>query len=487
MPVDYVDQSAPKIESNRAFSVRFAKNSIFYFVSQIAGKGLFFLTTVYLARVLGASEYGKFAFAYGFVTLFSVITKFGLDLLTSRDVGENPQLASKYLRTTLSLRSLLSISFLLMMVLAIQILHKSPDVNRLILLLAVTASLHSLAGVGTSLLEALQAFTYRSILNVMMYGFSFVILIAAAGAKPTLDFVGIAFLTGALLYCSVSLSVSHLKIAPLKFSFDSAFVWHLFKMALPLGLMEIFIGIYYRIDTVLLSFFTTDTIVGWYDAAYTFVYGLRLLPVTVAMVLLPGLTKIHSADVSKATGIYRTTMFYSIAAGVWITFLIAANSPLLVSLVYGEGYDPSANVLRLLIWTCAIMFANAFQGILLVVTQQRLAFLRATLLGAVSNLILNLILIPRWDMQGAAIATVASEMFVFVACAIPLRRYISFSLFGKFTLPPLAGAAVMFWIWNSLVSFHFLLSSVACSLAYLGVLTLLRRVSMTQKSDQAVS
>ena len=109
-------------------------------------------------------------------------------------------------------------------------------------------------------------------------------------------------------------------------------------MALPLGLMEIFIGIYYRIDTVLLSFITTDAIVGWYDAAYTFVHGLRLLPVTVAMVLLPGLTNIYSKNREKAAGIYRNTMYYSIATGVWITFLIAANSSFLVSLVFGKGY-----------------------------------------------------------------------------------------------------------------------------------------------------
>jgi O-antigen/teichoic acid export membrane protein len=472
--VDILEHESHGIESNRAFSVRLARNSVFYFSSQIAGKGLFFLITVYLARTLGAVEYGKFAFAYGFVTLFSVITKFGLDLLTSRDVGENPQLASKYLHASLSLRTLLSIFFLLMMLAVIQVLHKPADINHVILLLAMSAALHSIAGAGTSLLEALQAFSYRSVLNVLMYGFSFVILVSGASGKGTLDFAGVAFVVGAALYCAVSILLSHVKVARIKFSLDSEFLWRLFKMALPLGLMEIFIGIYYRIDTVLLSFFTTDAVVGWYDAAYTFVYGLRLLPVTVAMVLLPGLTNIYSKNREKAAGIYRTTMYYSIATGVWITFLIAANSSFLVSLVFGSGYDPSSNVLAFLIWTCAIMFANAFQGILLVVTEQRLAFLRATLIGALSNLILNLILIPRWNMHGAATATVLSELFVFFACAIPLRGFITFRLFGRFILPPAAGAIVMYFLWSYLSFVHFVVASIACTVVYIGVLLALK-------------
>jgi O-antigen/teichoic acid export membrane protein len=479
VPVNILEKESRDTESSRAFSVRLARNSVFYFSSQIAGKGLFFLITVYLARTLGAVEYGKFAFAYGFVTLFSVVTKFGLDLLTSRDVGENPQLASNYLHASLSLRSLLSVFFLLIMLVAIQILHKPADINHVILLLAMSAALHSIAGAGTSLLEALQAFSYRSILNVLMYGFSFVILLSGSSENLTLDFAGMAFVTGAALYCCVSLLLSHVKVARVRFSLDSVFLWRLFKMALPLGLMEIFIGIYYRIDTVLLSFFTTDAIVGWYDAAYTFVYGLRLLPVTVAMVLLPGLTNIYSRNREKAAGIYRTTMYYSIATGVWITFLIAANSAFLVSLVFGDGYDPSSNVLPFLIWTCAIMFANAFQGILLVVTEQRVAFLRATLIGAMSNLILNLILIPRWNMHGAAAATVLSELFVFFACAIPLRGFITFRAFGRFILAPVAGAIVMYFVWNYLTFLHVVMALIGCTVVYIGILIALKGVATT--------
>lgn len=454
------------VESGRAFSLRFAKNSIVYFASQVVGKGLFFLTTVYLARKLGAVEYGKFAFSFGFVTLFSVVAKFGLDLLTSRDVGEKPQLAGKYLHATLTLRLLLSAGYIALILIAVLIIPKEFEVKLLILLLALSAALQCYGGAGTALFEGLQLFRVRSILNLVVYGFIFVALLIATQFSTELASAGIAFLIGTFLYCAVSLALCHRLIAPLGWSRDYGFVWSLFKAAVPLGLMEIFIGIYYRLDTVMLSFFSHDAVVGWYDAAYTFVYGLRLLPVTAAMVLLPGLSNLYSKNSSKGLAIYNRIFYYSIAAGACITFLVAAHAYILVSFVFGRGYENAAPVLGILIWTCLIMFANAFQAIFLLVTQQGKFLFRATAFGATSNLILNLLLIPKWNMYGAAIATILSEFVVFLSCAVYLRRFVKFQVVGKFALTPVAGLILMYALWTFSKGTNVLVQSILCITGY---------------------
>jgi len=427
------------------------------------------LITVYLARILGADDYGKFAFAFGLVTLLSVVSKFGLDLLTSRDVGENPAFASRYFHASLTLRLILSFVFLLLILLTIPSIGKPVEVDRLILFLAIAATLQSLAGSGTSLFEGLQLFGYRSILNIFIYGFILIVVVAVTWPHASFDSIGPAFLSGAFLYFLCTMALGHLKIARVRLSFDFHFLWRLFRMAIPLGLTEVFIGIYYRVDTVFLSLIDTDRVVGWYDAAYTFVYVLRLLPVTAALVLLPSLTNVFSRAEKDGVQIYRTTLQASIAAGFLITFLIAANSNFVVSLVFGGEYAPSSDVLKLLIWTCVIMFANAFQGIMLVITQQRGAFFRATALGAGSNLLLNLYLIPRWSMYGAAVATVLSEFFVFLACAAALRRFVSAANYLKMILLPLVGTLLMLAVWLLFGFQHFLLGNFLCIALYLAV------------------
>jgi O-antigen/teichoic acid export membrane protein len=454
----------------KSFYSRFAKNSILYFCSQVAGKGLFFFITVYLARLLGAQNYGKFAFSFGLVTLLSVISKFGLDLLTSRDVGEKPELAEKYLHGAFTLRLILSTLFLLFIFLIIFVIGKPSEINRLIVFLAIAACFQSVAGAGTALFEGLQLFGSRSFLNVCMYGFILVVLIIATWPHGSFEAIGPAFLIGASAYFLTTMMLAHSRIGRVKLSFDSHFVWNLFRMAVPLGLTEVFIGIYYRVDTVLLSLFDTDTIVGWYDAAYTFVYVLRLLPVTAALVLLPSLSGVFAKSEKEGKEIYRTAIRVSIAAGFLVTFLIAVNSEFVVSLVFGKDYGPSADVLKLLIWTCAIMFANAFQGIFLVIVQQRGAFFRATALGAISNLILNLYLIPKWSMHGAAVATVLSEFFVFLACSVYLRKFVDAIAYLKILIVPIIGLALMAILWIFWGSTHFIAGNLVCIFSYLGII-----------------
>jgi O-antigen/teichoic acid export membrane protein len=77
------------------------------------------------------------------------------------------------------------------------------------------------------------------------------------------------------------------------------------------------------------------------------------------------------------------------------------------------------------------MFVTALQGIFLIVIERRNAVLKATAAGAVSNLLLDLLLIPRWSMHGAAVATVISQFVVFLYCTrsissiLPLRYFVT--------------------------------------------------------------
>jgi O-antigen/teichoic acid export membrane protein len=212
-------------------NLRIASNSLVYFLSQLVSKGLFFVTTVYLARALGASVYGKFAFAFSLVTIFSVITKFGLDPLLSRNVSENRKKAAPYFANTLALRSILTVPFFLLLLVSIVVLRKPADVNRLILLLALSAAFQSFAGAGTSLLEAFQMFPHRSVLNICMYGFVLLGAMIAFHLKPDLVGIGIGFAAASLFYGAMTLWFSHRKATPLEFTWNKTSLWVLFRSA----------------------------------------------------------------------------------------------------------------------------------------------------------------------------------------------------------------------------------------------------------------
>jgi O-antigen/teichoic acid export membrane protein len=420
------------IKGQNRYSIHIAKNSLIYFSAQVIGKGMYFLTTIYLARKLGAAEYGKFGFAFGLVTIFSVLSKFGLDILTSRDVGEDNSRASLYFSGGLILRVLLSFVMIAALAVISRFFDKPADVNALVLLLGCAIALQSWAAASTSLFEAFQLFPFRSFLSICMYGFIFLSVVVAFRHSVNVVAAGWAFVIGSSVYTLIAFVLCNWKITKFHIQWDNTFtdfLRTLFSKALPLGLADVFIGIYYRADAVILSMMHANQVVGWYEAAYAFVYGLRLLPVTFALVLLPSLARIYSTDQKRAFSIFAKATRLSAVAGIALTTIVALGARPLVQLCYGSEYAPSAGVLPLLIWTCAIMFVTGLEGMFLIVCGKRNAFFRATAAGAVSNLILNLLLIPKWNMYGAAVATVASEFVVFIVCTKNILKLMPLTFF----------------------------------------------------------
>jgi O-antigen/teichoic acid export membrane protein len=346
----------------------------------------------------------------------SVLIRFGIDWVLSRDVAAEQGRAKSYLGSALLVRLMLSIAFLLMIFAIVSVKESSPGVNQVVFLLAFAILFQIVAGTFTSLFEAYQLFGYRSFFNLFLYLLLLMTLLIVLEWQRSLQLVGISFLGVNFVYLITTAVLCFRKITGIRLQFDPKHARKLFLIALPLGISDLFLMIYYRIDAVLLSWFHEDRIVGWYDSIYNFVYALRLLPAALVIVFLPSLSSIFQDKREETISIYRKITVYSLSVGLLLTLLVAVAAEDLVRLVYGPGYVLASSVLPILIWTCPFIFVNAFQGMFLIVSERRKALLTAHFAGAVSNVCINLLLIPRWDMMGAAVATLISEFLVFLVC-----------------------------------------------------------------------
>ena len=97
---------------------------------------------------------------------------------------------------------------------------------------------------------------------------------------------------------------------------------------------------------------------------------------------------------------------------VWIAVAIALPTtflaPWIIKILYGNAYSPAASVLSIYIWAGVFVFLGvASSQYLMAENYTRISFYR-TFIGAIVNVILNIILIPKYTINGAAIATVVS-------------------------------------------------------------------------------
>ncbi len=229
----------------------------------------------------------------------------------------------------------------------------------------------------------------------------------------------------------------------------------------------------YNFDSVLLGFLTDARMVGWYNAAYKPVTIALAMPLTYFVGLFPALSRTYaeSREAFRAL-VVRSLRLASIVAvplGVGGTLLAAP----LIEFLFGARYAASARVLPILVWSAVLVILRGSYRHSLIAAGHQAVDLRCAMVSSGLNVGLNLLLIPRFGMIGAASATVIGDAAWFLmALAFFHIRVMRLSPLPYLARPLVAGAAMsaclllaphLFWMERAILSL----------LVYFGVLFLL--------------
>jgi O-antigen/teichoic acid export membrane protein len=157
-----------------------------------------------------------------------------------------------------------------------------------------------------------------------------------------------------------------------------------------------------------------NEIVGYYSASYRLIDALSsLVPSIIYSVMFPVMSK-YLNSVNDLKKVWIKSFNLSFIVGIVISIFVTVFAKNIILIIYGYNYLHSIIVLKILIWAFFIICISSItSGLLNAVNKQRLVTFGSGA-GAILNVILNLILIPKYNMEGAAIATVITEMLMFV-------------------------------------------------------------------------
>ncbi len=242
------------------------------------------------------------------------------------------------------------------------------------------------------------------------------------------------YLTRSLLYLVLALLFSRLirEILYLAFSkkyftpqlaFDFSLWKKLFLQSLPFTLSIAFLYIYYRIDTVMLSLMINDQVTGWYNAAYRLIDVVNYIPFLIVTAILPPMARSSKRDRELLADIFNRSLRYLVLLSIPIGVGIFLLAPRIILFVYGEGFGNAALALRILIWAEVIVFVNYLCGHLLNVIDKQKIFTKIIGITAGLNIALNFILIPKYTFVGAGVATLLSEILIFILMFHFVKKY----------------------------------------------------------------
>jgi O-antigen/teichoic acid export membrane protein len=212
------------------------------------------------------------------------------------------------------------------------------------------------------------------------------------------------------LALSLYLAYRYQKLGSFYWHFDIPIAKQLLKDSWPLIFSGLVVMIYMRIDQVMIKEMLGEREVGLYSAAVRLSEVWYFIPIIVTSSLFPAIVSAKKESeklyYTRLQRLFTTLVWMAIVVAVATTFL----SDWLVALLYGEAYKETGRVLMLNIWTgLFVSLGVASSSWLTNENLQQLALYR-TLSGAISNIILNFLLIPIYGIGGAAIATLISYM-----------------------------------------------------------------------------
>ncbi|NTV23379.1 MAG: flippase [Nanoarchaeota archaeon] len=466
---------------------RIIKNAGIVFLGDNALKILSMLLVFLIARSLGDSEYGKFSFIISFTGLFFMLLDLGTRILVIREVAEKKHEAPKIISNVICLKLLLSLVTYTIIGTTAFLLGYAKETLIGILIAALGIVFDSFAATLESLYQAFERMEYSSILKVgrVILRFGITLPFLSMGFMPVL----IAYVAVQFLNLVVSLYFASRLIKP-TFSADRKYMIDLVKRSFPFLLSGLFVSLYFRIDITLMSklapealsgFYshaTRDAIIGWYSASYNILDGMISVAVAVSAALLPAAVNMAKSAPEKLEELYKTSVRYlsyiSIPAATGI-FLLADK---IIFLVYQDKYAGSALALQILIWTIVPLYINYILGAMNIVLHQEKLGLIVLFLNCLVNIGLNLYLIPRYSLYGAAVATVLTEVFYFAGYYIILRRTFK-NIDFLFLVKPVFSAAVMAFV-ILYVSLPLFFSIAIGGVTYITLMVLLRAISIEE-------
>jgi O-antigen/teichoic acid export membrane protein len=396
-----------------------AKNFFWLGFSELINRLLKLVLIIFVARMLGAVEYGKFTSAMAFASIFFIFTDPGLSQIMIREFSKETG-KEKDISALLSLESILSLAALFFLWAGSFIITSDSQIRVLIWIMGMFVVSESFMSLAFSFFQARQKMHYLALAKISESLIVTAIGFYALFFQPSVFNLSLGYLAGAASVAFVLMIILNWKFLPLKADFNRSVWAEYLRYSWPLALSGIFVLLYTNIDSVMMMHMGKIAENGYYNAAQK-IAAVSLIPAILAGVaFFPMLSRLFKGPEEKLRNIWSIYFNAAIFLAVPILFGGVALAPKIIDLVYSSEYLPSVQAFQILILMMAMnMVSFPFSHILLAFNQQKKIFW-VTAFGAVLNIGFNIFLIPRYSLYGAAWASViafSAMLFSFVLLA----------------------------------------------------------------------
>lgn len=387
------------------------ENFIYNVFYQILALLIPFITIPYASRILGVNGIGEYSYTYSIVYYFMIIGLLGITNYGSREIAkvrDNKKLMNYKFCSIYYMQLLFSLLISLIYVVFILLSNSSYKVLFIIQILYMLSIMTDINwffyGIEDFKITTIRSSTIKVLSLILIF-----IFVKDKNDTPiyTLILSGSTFLSNLLLLFFLN---KHIRFIKVKFN-D---IWTHFAPCLVLFIPIIAMKIYKVMDKTMLGLMTNVTEVGYYSNADGIINIPMGIIVALGVVMLPRLTNLISkGNEEEASYIFSKSFNFSIFLASPIMFGLMAISKDFSIIFLGNDFARTGVLVEILSITIIFMtISNALRTQFLIPHGKDREYIIAIIIGAIVNVILNLIFIPKFGCLGACIGTVSAEFLV---------------------------------------------------------------------------
>jgi len=399
------------------------KNTLTIFAGRASNALFLFLLTLVVSRQMGPAIFGVFSFLTAVVISANCLSSLGLDVWMVREITKAPEKAKQYLSSILGLKTGTSLITIALIFLIFRATDLPESTLHLLWILSVSLIFNTISQTLWHYGDCFKEFIYHSFLwatsNIIKSLTGIVLVLLYRDLE--LLIVGIVFAEALALILSIYIIRQKFgRFAP---QFQFSVWWNFLRRSGPIGMGVIFSVLYFRLDIVMLQLMTDERIVGFYSAAYRLFEVVVVLPHSLMIVLFPSLVEEFHTDPRKFKISFKKAFTVYLVVGSSIALVFFKFSNEIISLIYGNAFLFSVQLLEVLAIAVALSFLIFLLSNILIVSGREMTN-AWNLMGATAlNIILNLAWIPAHGALGAAWATVVCEMALILVLGFQSRKY----------------------------------------------------------------
>jgi O-antigen/teichoic acid export membrane protein len=404
-----------------------------------------------LARYVGPAMLGKYYLAISLTTIFAIFIDLGFSNMLTREVAKDQNRASRWLGNVLTLKIPLAILAVIGVCILVNALDYDQLTKQLVYISALSMILDSFTSTFFAVARGFHNLKYESVSSIV---FQVIVLIIGYGAL---------LLGGGLIPAMAALALAsiynfsyawlvirrRLKIA-VRLLYDQLLIKEILIISWPFAAYAIFQRLYAYLDSVFLSVFSGDLQVGLYQIAFKVVFALQFLPMAFTASLYPAMSAYWHNNRAQLVVSFERAINYLIIISLPIivgTVVLADK----VVLLFKTGYGDAALPLRISIISLFFIFVNFPIGSLLNACDAQKKNTRNMAIIVVVSILINLLLIPRWQALGASVTVLTTSFLMFILGMREVKKIIAYQAkknllaFFKALLASLIMGAIIFF------------------------------------------